>query len=127
MTEHRILSKPLLVHLLFRAVAADTGTPHNASQHCTSLLFMRKQIRTAGFSPLRTHAVYCVFFSSVFFRCPVILAFSLVFRGTRHEPRFEKRGIRMWMLRVLIILSVCLTSTFRFKAQDYLNRFQIIQ
>jgi hypothetical protein len=45
---------PLLVHLLFQAVVADTGTLHNASQHCTSLLFMQKQIRTAGFSPWRT-------------------------------------------------------------------------
>ncbi len=53
-TECHILSRPLLVHLLFRAVVADTGTLHNTSQRRTSLLFMREQLRMVGFSPLRT-------------------------------------------------------------------------
>ncbi|HEY9206136.1 MAG TPA: hypothetical protein VIO58_09455 [Candidatus Methanoperedens sp.] len=87
MTEHRILSRPLLVHLLFQAVAADTGTPHNASQHCTSLLFVRKQLRTAGFSPWRTWCHYC------FFYVLVVILSLLCFEARVANLVLEKRGI----------------------------------
>ncbi|MDP2765857.1 MAG: hypothetical protein Q8O41_00155, partial [Candidatus Methanoperedens sp.] len=36
------------------------------------------------------------FFTS---KCPVCFAFFLVLRGTRHEPRFKKRGITPSMHR----------------------------
>ncbi len=46
-TSHRI--KATSGSLVFRAVVADTGTPHHASQRRTSLLFIRGQTQKVGF------------------------------------------------------------------------------
>jgi len=73
--ECRILSRPLLVHLLFRAVVDDTGTPYSISRYRTSLLFMREQLRVEGFSPLRTQRHQVHFSASA----SSVLLFSLSF------------------------------------------------
>ncbi|HEX7628266.1 MAG TPA: hypothetical protein VF354_05030, partial [Candidatus Methanoperedens sp.] len=72
---------------LFRAVVSDTGTPHHASQHRTSLLFMWEQTHKEGFSPRWTCTV--AFFFFVLF----VHSFFPVFRGTPIHPHPE--GVRL--------------------------------
>jgi hypothetical protein len=80
------MSRPLTVHSLFRAVVSDTGTPHYASQHRTSLLFMWEQTHKEGFSPRWTCTV-------AFFFVLFVHSFFPVFRGTPIHPSDKSDGI----------------------------------
>ncbi len=48
-TEHRILSRPLLVYLLFRAVVYDTGELRTTLRSVLPFLFIREQNPMVGF------------------------------------------------------------------------------
>ncbi|HEY9247328.1 MAG TPA: hypothetical protein VIO11_10820, partial [Candidatus Methanoperedens sp.] len=80
-------SRPLLVHLLFRTVAADMGTPHSVSRYCTSLLFTREQLRMVGFSPWRTWCHY------IFFYVLVVVLSLLCFEARVKNLGLKRRGI----------------------------------
>jgi hypothetical protein len=99
-TEHRILSRPLLVHLLFRAVAADTGTPHSISRYCTSLLFMREQLRMVGFSPRRTWCRYHFFYVLLF----VLSLLCFEARVTVRYTPYDVRGLYIAFLGIYWII-----------------------